>query len=45
MEKEFSKQIILEDGQVYWGHSFGAEVEKVLEIVLHVHGGLPGDSV
>ena len=35
MEKEFSKQIILEDGQVYWGHSFGAEVEKVLEIVFN----------
>ena len=35
MIKDFSRKLILEDGQEYLGHSFGAEKEKVLEIVFN----------
>lgn len=35
MVKEFDKKIILEDGQEYYGYGFGAEAEKVCEIVFN----------
>ncbi len=35
MVKEFNRKIILEDGQEYYGYSFGASKEKVCEIVFN----------
>lgn len=35
MVKEFNRKIILEDGQEYYGYSFGASTEKVCEIVFN----------
>ena len=35
MISDFTKKIILEDGQEYYGYSFGATEEKVLEIVFN----------
>lgn len=35
MLKKFDKQIILEDGQVYYGQSFGAEREGIFELVFN----------
>ncbi|MBR3165816.1 MAG: glutamine-hydrolyzing carbamoyl-phosphate synthase small subunit [Lachnospiraceae bacterium] len=35
MIKDFSRKLILEDGQEYLGHSFGAVKDKVLEIVFN----------
>ena len=35
MQKQPDKKIILEDGQEYYGCSFGAEDEKILEIVFN----------
>lgn len=35
MPKEFNRKIILEDGQEYYGYSFGANEEKVCEIVFN----------
>ncbi|MCQ2798648.1 MAG: glutamine-hydrolyzing carbamoyl-phosphate synthase small subunit [Bacilli bacterium] len=35
MVKEFDKKIILEDGEEYYGYSFGANEEKVTEIVFN----------
>ena len=35
MKQPFNRKIILEDGQEYLGYSFGADTEKVLEIVFN----------
>ena len=35
MKQPFNRKIILEDGQEYRGYSFGADTEKVLEIVFN----------
>ena len=35
MTRDFDKKIILEDGVEYYGYSFGADEEKILEIVFN----------
>ena len=35
MMKEFDRKLILEDGTVIWGYSFGASCENVCEIVFN----------
>ena len=35
MKKQPDKKIILEDGQEYYGYSFGADTDKILEIVFN----------
>ncbi len=35
MYRKPDKKIILEDGQEYFGYSFGADSEKILEIVFN----------
>ncbi len=35
MLKEFNKKIVLEDGSEYYGYSFGANIERVTEIVFN----------
>ena len=35
MVKDFNRKIILEDGQEYYGYGFGANDEKVCEIVFN----------
>ena len=35
MRKKSDRKIILEDGQEYYGYAFGAEDEKMLEIVFN----------
>ena len=35
MVGDFNRKIILEDGEVYCGYGFGAEVSRVCEIVFN----------
>ena len=35
MKKQPDKKIILEDGQEYYGYSFGSDTDKILEIVFN----------